>query len=238
MKSSTADSEHTPHPFYSHLSQSSCVKRRLGHSSSATYGLHFQIDYASNTNPHSGSSYSLRVLKSLHEIFRASFSHPRVKTLPKQLTCVAKNSQQKHSRETCLLKTLSTTKNSFLQVTTVCGLPKQVQAQLGPFPTQEKHSPTSFLPLLPLQHNYRTVLKLPSATKLHYNVPTNNKNSRTRQRQASGQKHARHTKTASTIKGFLDLSQLLQNNCANNCANNRLFKTKKTIVGFFLGLPM
>ena len=73
VKSSTADSEHTPHPFYSHLSQSSCVKRRLGHSSSATYGLHFQIDYASNTNPQSGSSYSLRVLKSLHEIFRAPF---------------------------------------------------------------------------------------------------------------------------------------------------------------------
>ena len=72
-KSSTADSEHTPHPFYSHLSQSSCVKRRLGHSSSATYDLHFQIDYASNTNPQSGSSYSLRVLKSLHEIFRAPF---------------------------------------------------------------------------------------------------------------------------------------------------------------------
>ena len=73
MKTSTADSEHTPHPFHSHLSQSSCVKRRLGHSSSATYGLHFQIDYASNTNPQSGSSYSLRVLKSLHEIFRAPF---------------------------------------------------------------------------------------------------------------------------------------------------------------------
>ena len=73
VKSSTADSEHTPHPFYSHLSQSSCVKRRLGHSSYATYGLHFQIDYASNTNPQSGSSYSLRVLKSLHEIFRAPF---------------------------------------------------------------------------------------------------------------------------------------------------------------------
>ena len=77
-------------PFYSHLSQSSCVKRRLGHSSSATYSLHSQNYYASNTNPQSGSSYSLRVLKSLHEIFRASFSHPRVKTLPKQLTCVAK----------------------------------------------------------------------------------------------------------------------------------------------------
>ena len=90
VKSSTADSEHTPHPFYSHLSQSPCVKRRLGHSSSATYSLRSQNYYASNTNPQSGSSYSLRVLKSLHEIFRASFSHPRVKTLPKQLTCVAK----------------------------------------------------------------------------------------------------------------------------------------------------
>ena len=43
VKSSTAGSEHTPHPFYSHLSQSSCVKRRLGHSSSATYGLHSPI---------------------------------------------------------------------------------------------------------------------------------------------------------------------------------------------------
>ena len=43
VKSSAADSEHTPHPFYSHLSQSSCVKRRLGHSSSATYGLHSPI---------------------------------------------------------------------------------------------------------------------------------------------------------------------------------------------------
>ena len=73
VKSNTADSEHTPHPFYSHLSQSSCVKRRLGHSSSATYSLRSQNYYASNTNPQSGSSYSLRVLKSLHEIFRASF---------------------------------------------------------------------------------------------------------------------------------------------------------------------
>ena len=43
VKSSAADSEHTPHPFFSHLSQSSCVKRRLGHSSSATYGLHSPI---------------------------------------------------------------------------------------------------------------------------------------------------------------------------------------------------
>ena len=61
-----------------------------------------------------------------------------------------------------------------------------------------------------LQHNYLTVPKLPSATKLHYSVPTNNKkNSRTPQKQASGQKHALHTKTASTIKGFLDLSHQL-----------------------------
>ena len=75
VKSSTADSEHTPHPFYSHLSQSSCVKRRLGHSSSATHGLQssFTNYHASNTNPQSSSSYSLRVLSSLHEIFRAPF---------------------------------------------------------------------------------------------------------------------------------------------------------------------
>ena len=78
-------------PFYSHLSQSSCVKRRLGHSSSATHGLQaFQNYHASNTNPQSVSSYSLRVLKSLHEILRASFSHHWVKRLPKQFTCVAK----------------------------------------------------------------------------------------------------------------------------------------------------
>ena len=38
---------------------------------------------------------------------------------------------------------------------------KQVQAQLGPSPTQEKHAPTSFLPLL---LNYLTVSNLPSAT--------------------------------------------------------------------------
>ena len=74
VKSSTADSEHTPHPFYSHLSQTSCVKRRLGHSSSATYGLQaFHNYHALNTNPQSVSSYSSRVLKSPHEIFRAPF---------------------------------------------------------------------------------------------------------------------------------------------------------------------
>ena len=67
---------------------------------------------------------------------------------------MAKLSAKKHSRETCFQK-------HFLQVTTVCGLPKQVQAQLGPSPTQEKHAPTSFLPLL---HNYLTVSNLPSAT--------------------------------------------------------------------------
>ena len=138
MKSSTADSEHTPHPFYSHLSQSSCVKRRLGHSSSATYGLHFQIDYASNTNPQSGSSYSLRVLKSLHEIFRAPFLILGLKHC--QSSSPGENYQQKHSRETCLLKTLPTTKTLSLQVTTVCELPKQVQAQLGPFPTRKTRS--------------------------------------------------------------------------------------------------
>ena len=163
--------------------------------------------HASNTNPQSVSSYSLRVLTSLHEILRASLSHHWVKNTAKAVHLRGENSQQKHSRETCLLKTLPTTKNSFLQVTTVCGLPKQVQAQLGPSPTQEKHAPTSFLPLLPLQHNYLMVSKLPSATKLHYSVPTNNKLSRTHQKQASGQKHALHNKTARTIKGFLYLSQ-------------------------------
>ena len=94
MKSSTADSadsEHTPHPFYSHLSQSSCVKRRLGHSSSATYGLQaFHNYHALNTNPQSVSSYSLRVLKSLHEIFRAPFLIIGLKIQPKQFTCAAK----------------------------------------------------------------------------------------------------------------------------------------------------
>ena len=165
MKSSTADSEHTPHPFYSHLSQSSCVKRRLGHSSSATYGLHFQIDYASNTNPQSGSSYSLRVLKSLHEIFRAPFLILGLKHCQSSSPAWRKLSAKKHSRETCLLKTLPTTKTLSLQVTTVCELPKQVQAQLGPSPTQEKHAPTSLLPLLLLQHNYLTVSKLARAPK-------------------------------------------------------------------------
>ena len=165
MKSSTADSEHTPHPFYSHLSQSSCVKRRLGHSSSATYSLHSQNYYASNTNPQSGSSYSLRVLKSLHEIFRASFSHPRVKTLPKQLTCVAKTLSKNTRVKRVFLKHFLPPKTLSLQVTTVCELPKQVQAQLGPSPTQEKHAPTSLLPLLLLQHNYLTVSKLARAPK-------------------------------------------------------------------------
>ena len=201
MKSSTADSEHTPHPFYSHLSQSSCVKRRLGHSSSATYDLHFQIDYASNTNPQSGSSYSLRVLKSLHEIFRAPFLILGLKHSAKAAHLRGENYQQKHSRETCLLKTLPTTKTLSLQVTTVCELPKQVQAQLGPSPTQEKHVPTSLLPLLLLQHNYLTVSKLASAPKLHSSIPTNNKSSRTPQRQASGQNNMHFATSVVVLQG-------------------------------------
>ena len=120
----------------------------------------FSNYYASNTNPQSVSSYSLRVLKSLHEIFRAPFLIIGLKHCQSS-SPAWRNSQQKHSRETCFLKTLPTTKNSSLQVTTVCGLPKQVQAQLGPSPTQEKHAPNSFLPLL---RNYLTVSKLPSAT--------------------------------------------------------------------------
>ena len=141
MKSSTAGSEHTPHPFYSHLSQSSCVKRRLGHSSSATYGLH---SLASNTNPQSSSSYSLRVLSSLHEIFRAPFLIIGLKDCQSS-SPARQNSQQKHSRETCFSKKRFLPRKTLsLQVTTLCELPKQVQAQLGPSPTQRKHAPTSF----------------------------------------------------------------------------------------------
>ena len=113
----------------------------------------FSNYYASNTNPQSVSSYSLRVLKSLHEIFRAPFLIIGLKHCQSS-SPAWRNSQQKHSRETCFQK-------HSLQVTTVCGLPKQVQAQLGPSPTQEKHAPTSFLPLL---LNYLTVSNLPSAT--------------------------------------------------------------------------
>ena len=168
MKSSTADSEHTPHPFYSHLSQSSCVKRRLGHSSSATYSLHPQNYYASNTNPQSGSSYSLRVLKSLHEIFRASFSHPRVKTLPKQLTCVAKTL----SKNTRVKRVFS---KHFLPPKTL-----SYKSQLSvDCQNRFKRSWDLLLlkknTLLPASYHYRTVLKLPSATKLHYNVPLTTK---------------------------------------------------------------
>ena len=154
--------------------------RDSGFSSSAPYGM-------LQKNPQSASSYSLRVLKSLHEIFRASFSHPRVKTLPKQLTCVAKTLSKNTRVKRVFLKHFLPPKTLSLQVTTVCELPKQVQAQLGPSPTQEKHAPTSLLPLLLLQHNYRTVLKLPSATKASLQHSYNNKNSRTPQRQASGQ---------------------------------------------------
>ena len=89
----------------------------------------FSNYYASNTNPQSVSSYSLRVLKSLHEIFRAPFLIIGLKHCQSS-SPAWRNSQQKHSRETCFQK-------HFLQVTTVCGLPKQVQAQLGPSPTQE-----------------------------------------------------------------------------------------------------
>ena len=139
VKSSTAGSEHTPHPFYSHLSQSSCVKRRLGHSSSATYGLH---SLASNTNPQSSSSYSLRVLSSHHEIFRAPFLIIGLKDCQSSSPARQKLSA-KHSRETCFPKSFIPRKTLSLQVATICELPKQVQAQLGPSPTQEKHAPTS-----------------------------------------------------------------------------------------------
>ena len=139
VKSSTAGSKHTPHPFYSHLSQSSCVKRRLGHSSSATYGLH---SLASNTNPQSSSSYSLRVLSSHHEIFRAPFLIIGLKDCQSSSPARQKLSA-KHSRETCFPKSFIPRKTLSLQVATICELPKQVQAQLGPSPTQEKHAPTS-----------------------------------------------------------------------------------------------
>ena len=99
--------------------------------------------------PSERCSYSLRVLKSLHEIFRAPFL---IIVKHCQSSSPAwRNSQQKHSRETCFQK-------HFLQVTTVCGLPKQVQAQLGPSPTQAR---SCFLPLL---HNYLPVSNLPSTT--------------------------------------------------------------------------
>ena len=162
----------------------------------------FSNYYASNTNPQSVSSYSLRVLKSLHEIFRAPFLIIGLKHCQSS-SPAWRNSQQKHSRETCFLKTLPTTKNSSLQVTTVCGLPKQVQAQLGPSPTQEKHAPTSFLPLL---LNYLTVSNLPSAT--NFTTPllhTTTQGSRTSTNEWAKQ-HALRNKTARTIKGFLDLS--------------------------------
>ena len=176
VKSSTADSEHTPHPFLLTLEPKFVCQAEAWSQFFCNLRLaSFPIIYhALNTNPQSVSSYSLRVLKSLHKIFRAPFLIIGLKILPKQFTCVAKTLSKNTRVKRVFSKTLPTTKNSFLQVTTVCGLPKQVQAQLGPSPTQEKHAPTSFLPLLPLQHNYLTVSKLPSATKLHYSVPTTN----------------------------------------------------------------
>ena len=65
MKSSAADSEHTPHPFST-------------------------LDYASNTNPQSVSSYSFKSTQVSSRDLQSSLSHHGVKTLPKQFTCVAK----------------------------------------------------------------------------------------------------------------------------------------------------
>ena len=107
-----------------------------------------------------------------------------------------RNSQQKHSRETCFQK-------HFLQVTTVCGLPKQVQAQLGPSPTQEKHAPNSFLPLL---HNYLPVSNLPSTT--NFTTPLLHTTT-----QGSGTSNKRVGKTTCTS----------QQNCKDNQRLSRSF---------------
>ena len=200
VKSSTAGSEHTPHPFYSHLSQSSCVKRRLGHSSSATYGLH---SLASNTNPQSSSSYSLRVLSSLHEIFRVPFLIIGLKDCQSS-SPARQNSQQKHSRETCFSK-----KDSY-------------QEKLFPYRSQlsvncqnrfkrswdllllKENTLLQASTLLLLQHNYLTVSKLPSATNFTHSIPPNNKNSCSLQKQASGQNNMHFaTKLQGQSKGLL-----------------------------------
>ena len=134
----------------------------------------------------------LRVLKSLHEIFRACFSHPRVNTA-KAAHLRGENSQQKHSRETCLLKTLPTTKKLFPTSHNCLWTAKTGSSAAGTFSYSRK-TRSYRLPTTPTASaQLPNSSKATSATKLHYSVPTNNKNSRTPQKQTSGQKHALHT---------------------------------------------
>ena len=197
MKSSTAGSEHTPHPFYSHLSQSSCVKRRLGHSSSATYGLH---SLASNTNPQSSSSYSLRVLSSHHEIFRAPFLIIGLKDCQSSSPARQKLSA-KHSRETCFLKSFIPRKTLSLQVATIC---ETGSSAAGTFSYSRKTRSYKFLPLQLLHHNYLTVSKLQLASNFTHSIPPNNKISRSPQKQTSGQNNMHFaTKLQGQSKGLL-----------------------------------
>ena len=182
MKSSTAGSEHTPHPFYSHLSQSSCVKRRLGHSSSATYGLH---SLASNTNPQSSSSYSLRVLSSHHEIFRAPFLIIGLKTA-KAVHLRGKNSQQntrvkRASQKASYQERLSpyrsqlsvNCQNRFKRSWDLLLLKKNTLLQVPTTSTTSPQLPNGF--------------KATTCKQLHSQHPPDNKISRSPQKQTSGQ---------------------------------------------------
>ena len=160
----------------------------------------FSNYYASNTNPQSVSSYSLRVLKSLHEIFRAPFLIIGLKhcqsSSPAWRKLSAKNTRVKHaSKNTSYRSQLSVDfQNRFKRSWDLLLLKKNT--------------------LLPVSyHSYATTERFQTyqaqQTSLHHSY-TQQLKAHAPQTNEWAKQHALRNKTARTIKGFLNLSQKLQ----------------------------
>ena len=150
------------------------------------------------------SSYSLRVLKSLHEIFRASLFHHWVKRLPKQLTCVAKTLCKNTRVKRGFSKQFLPTKNSSALPKTVCALPKTFKQQNRSSSYSLQQTPThfqSFLPssrtLLPL---YRLFGTASYTKKLHSSVPANNNTLQNKLQTSEWAKRMHYTSVVRTTK--------------------------------------